>query len=191
MLVQIAHASQKTLNVATGSRSGTQHSLSYLLEDSEITRVPGLRDDEIFVANLAKDGVVDVLEIWQSQILFGHDRRNQTILFKDEDRSAFAFVWSIESGNNSIFPQVVDVARQRAQGHFERRQVLPVAGKAVNFGIRSVCNINPLRARPYCNSMPSAELARARASTPKREVVPGGLERVQTKHAGSQDEIKI
>jgi len=47
--------------------------IRHLLQDSEVTRVPRLRDDIELVPDFPQCRIVDVFEVLQPQMLLGHD----------------------------------------------------------------------------------------------------------------------
>ena len=162
-----------------------------LFEDGEIARVPGLCDEVELAVVLAHDGVVDVLEVGETEILFDHDCGNELVVFHDVDGGAFAAVGAVEGTDDGVFAVVIDVAGEGAEGHAEGGEVVTVAGEAVDFGVGAIGDVNAGGAGEDGDAVSGAELAGAGASSAEGEIVPGGFEGVGAFDFGGEDEVEI
>src|SRR5579859_1550043 len=165
-------------------------SVGNLLENGEIARVPGLRDQIILAAYLAHYGIVDVLKILQAQILFRHDGRDQLVVFENVDGRALAGVGTIERSHDGVISEIKDIAGQGTERHAQAGKIAAVAGEAGDFGVRPVGDFDAPGARRHRNSVSGAELPGSGAAAAERQIVPDGIQRVETE-TGCKDEIKI
>src|SRR6516164_11246399 len=60
--------------------------LQHLLQDCEIARIPGLRDQVVLVAYLAEYGIMDVHEIREAEFLLWQYGGDQLIVLQNVDR---------------------------------------------------------------------------------------------------------
>src|SRR5439155_1478710 len=97
-----------------------------------------------------------------------HDGGNQLVVLEDVDRRALARIGPVQGSHDGVLVEVIDVTRQGARRHLESREVLTVAGEALDSGIRPIGDIQPLLSRRYGDAVRSVELAVGCTFAPER-----------------------
>ena len=100
------------------------------------TLLLGCSSGDDSLANCKKDGgcskVVDVLKVLKSQIFLNHDRGDQLIVLHDVDGCALASVGAMQRAYHRVLAKIICVARERAERHFQRREVLAIASVTID-----------------------------------------------------------
>src|SRR5262249_47311631 len=138
---------------------GTKYaSIVCLFKDRKVSGVPCLDDDVVLAPDPSKHGIVVVLEISETKVLLGHDRRDELVIFEDVDRRAFLGIRAIQTPYDRILIQIVDIARQRPGGRFQRGEITPVACEAFDAGVWPVGDVDALGSRRYSNTVRGLKL---------------------------------
>src|SRR5204862_8259205 len=100
-------------------------------------------------------------------------------------------VGTVEGSQYGALVEVIDVARQGARRHRQSREVLAVAGEALDPGVRPIGDIQPLLSRRYGDAVRGVELAVRCTLAAERQVRPGRLKRIEAEDPRRQDKIQV
>src|SRR5439155_27105232 len=120
-----------------------------------------------------------------------HDGGNQLVVLEDVDRRALARIGSVQGSHDGVLVEVIDVARQGACRHLYSREVLTVAGEALDPGVRPIGDIQPLLSRRYGDAVRGVELSVRGTLAAERQVRPSRLERIEAEDPRRQNKIQV
>ena len=132
-----------------------------------------------------------VLEIPETKILLGHDGGDELVIFEDIDRRAFLRIRPIQTSDDGVLVEVINIARQGARRHLQRRKVMTVTAETLDAGMRPVRNVQPLGPRRYGDAVRRLELAVRVALSAENQIIPHCLERIGTQNSRGQDVVEF